>query len=356
VSKIDPSKATPQAPRLLRAGSKGAARAAAAKTKGLPAPVAAMDDEEEEPEESPESERKEQQEGADMMAQHETCRAAAEDAHKAAADAYAACKGTDSATALLAAEDAGDAAYAAHTSAKASSMALRGASPPPEAPGPGEDPSKGAPTPMAPGGQAVSPISLARALATAGGTAETQAKALAAVGMVDRLAALFGAKALEELEGLARAALADAKDAAELGAGAERAKVAEAKRAKDDAERALEAKLSAAVRARKYERAELFDVHEVAGVDASGAPVLIEHRTPKAWTREMPAKALDAMLAAKQARAGLGPIKPDTTAINVSSAVRQYGEARGYSEEQIAALAAQLPFTAARAASQETTR
>lgn len=344
---IDPSKATPQAPRALRVGSKGFARAQRATMAGQPAPAAAEDDDEDEDDDEmpPSSEEKP---GA-ALADHEPMRAAAEEACRAAADAYKASKGTDSAAALMHAEAMGDAAGEAHGKAKASSMALRGAALE-QAPA---DPAKPAPPAPAPPAGRVPVISLARAIAATGGTAEGQAKIAETIAFADRMMALFGGASLEEVEGRARAAHQDAKDAAELrAAAAVEAKRAE-KRAKDDAETALSRKLSAAVRAQKFARAELFDVSE--GIDAEGKSV--EVLTPQAWARAMAPTALDAMIAAKQARVGAGtpPIEPDTSPVNISAAVRQYGEARGYSEAQIARLAASM-FESGAAAPQEISR
>ncbi len=129
--RINPSKSTPQAPRKLRVGSKGHARALAAKAAGEPAPAAEEDyDEDKDPDDDDEEEK----------AAHEALRADAEAAHSEAADAYKAAKGTDSASALMAAEDAGDKAADAHAKCKASSMALRGAEPDSDSARPGAPP------------------------------------------------------------------------------------------------------------------------------------------------------------------------------------------------------------------------
>ncbi len=316
---IDPSKATPQAPLGLRAASTGAPKAGEG------------DDEEDD---GPPSSEK-----PDAMGDHEPLRAAAEEAHTKAAEAYGACKGSDSAALLMAADDAGDAATEAHAAAKASSMKLRGVEEaPPSSKRPGAPPA----VPAAPGAR-LDVHGLARAIAAQGGTADAQAKTLAAVGFSDRMLALFGGASLEETEGLARAAFADASDAKQLRAAAEKTKALAAKRAESDAETALRAEVTAAVTARKFTRAELAD----------DSPIAPGGWTPKAYLREMTAKSRASMFASKQARAvsagdAGGPLVPDETPMHISAAVRDYAARRGITDPAaIAKLAAAIPSNGA---------
>lgn len=334
---IDPSKATPQAPRSLRVGSKGFARAQIARMRGTAEPPPAADDDEDEDEGEKEPESSDR-DGA--MAAHEETRAAAAEAHTKAAEALEACKGSDSASGLLHAEEMGDDAGEKHEAFKTSSMKLRGAAPE-------EQPPAAAPQPAAPGAR-LHVVSLARAIAATGGDAAGQTKIAACVAHCDKMLALFGAPSLDDLEGLVRAAHQDAADAVGLRAAAKAAAKMAEKRARLDADVALRAELASAVRAGKYTRAELFDVAE-----ANGTEVL----TPHGWLREMPAAARAAMIAKKQARGGPGSprLVPDETPLNISAAVRAYGEARGYSEAQIAKLAETMPANpGAPAPSQET--
>jgi hypothetical protein len=318
---------------MKRIGSKGYARARAAEDAGEGPPSDREDDDEDEP---------------DAMAGHEPLRAAAEEAHTKAAAAYGASKGSDSAALLMAADQAGDAAGEAHQAAKASSAKMRGATVE-EAP---TDP-KAPPAPPAAPGARVNVVQLARAIATSGGTAETQALTLSAVGFADRMAALFGGASLDETEGYARAALADAADAKQLRAVVEKTKASAAKRAETDAETALRAEVTAAVTARKYDKAELTDPD----ANAPGG------WTPKAHLREMSAKTRAALFASKQARAsssgpGAGPLIPDDSVVQISAAVLDYGQRRGWpdGDPRYAAMAATLPtVTGASAPSTEAT-
>ncbi len=173
-------------------------------------------------------------------------------------------------------------------------------------------------------------VPLARALVT------LAARAAPGLGFARKLHALAGGASLDESEGKIRAALQDAKDTADLAAKVARLDAAEKKRAEGDADTALSKKLAAAVRARKYTRAELFDIAE-----KDGAEVL----TPKAWTREMSPSSLDAMIAAKLARLGADdpPPVPEDKPVHISAAVRAYARRRGITDEKkIAALAASM--------------
>lgn len=338
MSQIDPSKITPQAPRVLRAGGKGAARAAGTRLRGTKpwgAALRAMDDDDEDDDDEDDPADSER-DGAKAIADHEPLRAAAEEAHTKAAMAYGACKGTDSSAALLHADDMGDAAGEAHQAAKASSMTMRGAAMDPAAPP--KPPS--APVPAPPGASAAA---IARAsVALAGGDAAAQAELLAAATSGRKLRAIFGASSFDELEGIARAALADATEAKGLRAGAEKAKKKSATRAIADAEIALRAEVTAAVTARKYARAELADVTEALGADGV---TMVETWTPKAYLREMTTSARASMFAAKQARAEGSHVLPDETTAPISAAVADHCKARGYTAEQTARYAAQFALT-----------
>jgi hypothetical protein len=330
VSKIDPTKATPQAPDAMRSSTSGTTRADS--QDGDPDDDEKDEDDDEEDEDGPDSEREERD---DAMASHETVRAEAEDAHRVAADAYGACKGTDSAAALMHAEDMGDAAGDAHGRAKASSMQLRGALPP------GEEqalPSK------APGATATfaakpAPVDARAVIAVAGSDGAKQARVAEAAGFGERLLALFGGGTFAAAEGIARAAHQDAADAVALRAQVGREEKIRRRREKADAEKTLVAKLRGAVRAGKYARAELFDV-AVGAAGSDGKPT--EMLTPKAWLKALAPDALDAMIGAKQARASSAAIEPEDKPMHVSAAIGPYAAARGYSPEYAARLAAEM--------------
>jgi hypothetical protein len=141
---------------------------------------------------------------ADDMEAHEALRADAEACHAAAADAYAKAKGTDSAAALMAAEDAGDAAYDAHSKAKASSMKLRGA----EESDPDSKPAPGAPPPAP---------AAARALASLAGPAASTQLELAQLAAFGRTAiAKLGAKSIAGAELKLDAAVGALRDIAKV--------------------------------------------------------------------------------------------------------------------------------------------
>lgn len=247
--KIDPSKATPQAPRNLRVGSKGSARALAAKAAGEPPPAPKAD------EDSDEDEDEEDDDEHDQEAHDAACSAASEKM-RGAADAYDAAKGSDSASALMAAEDAGDDAAAAHEVGKASCMKMRGAEARDEPPKPGAPP-----PPAAGAARALT------ALAGPGATAQLELAQLAG-GMRDVLAltatATVGA-ALVKLEGW------------KLGAAeVARVRASEKSRAAATLAQAFHDRLSAACLA-GMDRAKAFNVTMVASKEVL---------TPKAsWTR-----------------------------------------------------------------------
>lgn len=271
----------------------------------------------------------------DLLAAHEANRAAAQASHEAAAASYKASTGSDSASLLMAAEDAGDAAAASHEAAKATSRALRGAAAVQEAqPNP---PPAGARAPVAP---------LVRSIATSGGASlGAQLDVAQSVAFAARMKVLFGGTTLDETEGLARAAHQDARDAVALRVAAKKEADAAVVRAKKDADAALRAELAAAVRAGKYTRAELFAVSE--SVDSDGKP--IEVLTPLTWVRDLTPAARASMIASKQARVGVGgvpAVEPDESPVHISAAVRAYAKRRGITDEKkIAALAAQLGAT-----------
>jgi hypothetical protein len=337
MSTIDPTKAVPQVPLALRA------------TVAAGVPKASRDDEddddrdEDDEDEDPDSSER----GTDLMGQHEPMRAAAEEACAAAADAYKASKGSDSAAALMHAEEMSAKARSACLAAEGTSSKLRGM-PAAEEQAPPTSRTPGAPPPPAkPAAVVVDPIrvstqALARAIAASGGDAAGQAKIAASVAFADRMLALFGVASLDEAEGAARAAMQDAAEVPTLRAAAEKARKRADRAAAEKAEAALVAEVSAAVRAGKWDRAELFDVAEVVGADGKPAEVL----TLKSWVREMSPKARTAMIAAKQAKAtaaGSGPATPDDTATPISAAVADYCARRGITDpKKIAALAAAM--------------
>jgi hypothetical protein len=152
---------------------------------------------------------------------------------------------------------------------------------------------------------------------------------------------LAGGATIEESEGKLRAALADAGSASALAARLATLEADAKARAERDADTALDKKLAAAVRARKYARTDLFDFttkKNEAGED-------VEVRTPQAWVRAMSPAAVDAMIAAKQARLGAGdpPPIPEDKPVHISAAVRAYAARRGITDEKkIAALAANM--------------
>jgi hypothetical protein len=328
--KIDPRKSVPQAPRVLRAGSKGYARAKTAEAAGDPPPDEQDDDDDDEEEEDPDSQR---EEASYSLDDHEPARADAEAKCAAASEAWKASKGTDSAAALMAAEAASAEARTACEAAEGSSQKLRGV-PPPLGPDAAAKPVAPPPTAAPPG--AIS----ARAIVKAAGTPDAAAhvELLAAATFGRKMKALFGGASFDESEGIARAAHQDAREAVGLRAAAVKAETAAKKRAEKDADAKLHATLLSAVKARKYARAELFDV----SANAAGAEVL----TPQAWTKAMSPEALTSMIAKKQARADLGGgpgPTPDETPVHISSAVADYCRARGITDPtKIAALAAEL--------------
>ena len=171
--RITPAAAVPQAPRSLRVAQRNRAEAPPPEAEEAPG-----GDEENDPDDEPD------------QADHDAACAAASEAMRSAADAYDAAQGTDSAAALMAAEDAGDAASEAHETAKASCLKMRGASADADAPPP-------PPGPPAPGA--------ARALAALGGTSaagQLEIAQLAALGrdVLTRTGAASSGEALLKLE------------------------------------------------------------------------------------------------------------------------------------------------------------
>ena len=121
MAKIIPSKSVPQAPRQLRVGSKGYARARAAEAQGKAPPDEREDDDEDEDEDAGDA--------ASKQAAHDEIADKASASYRAAADAAEATKGTDSASAHMAAEAAHDEAVEAGAKMKASCIAMRGGAP-----------------------------------------------------------------------------------------------------------------------------------------------------------------------------------------------------------------------------------
>jgi len=152
--RINPAVASPQAPRALRAGSKGHARAEAAKLAGEPPPARQADDDEDE--EDPEHD----DDAKDQEAHDAACAHAAEQ-YRAAADAADAAKGTDSAAALEAGEAAHDDAMEAGAAFKSSCMAMRGVEPEHAAPPPPPGAQARALSSLAPGGSAAAHMEVA---------------------------------------------------------------------------------------------------------------------------------------------------------------------------------------------------
>jgi hypothetical protein len=137
MSAIDPSKATPQAPRVLRVGSKGHARAQAAAAAGKPPPDKEPDDDEDEDEEDnvgyDDAPAPGEPDTEGMSAAAEACRTAS-DACGRAQEQLDACAtelegGTDSISTLTATETACDEAIEELQEAKAKCSSLRGAAP-----------------------------------------------------------------------------------------------------------------------------------------------------------------------------------------------------------------------------------
>ncbi len=159
--KINPALATPQAPRALRVGSKGHARAVAAAHASEAAPEEQDDDAEEA---DPEDEKSNQE-------AHDAIATSAAAGYRAAADAAEATMGSDSASMLQAGEGAHDAAMESGAAFKSSCIAMRGATeeaaPDSERPG----------APAAPTAQAI-----ARASATPTAAAHLEVAQYAALG------------------------------------------------------------------------------------------------------------------------------------------------------------------------------
>lgn len=181
MSQNDPTKATPQAPRSLRVGSRGYARALAAAADKKPPPDEEPDDDEDEPEDSAKPAAPGEPDTEGMAAASEACKTASEACARAGEqlDATAAelDGGTDSISTLQATEAACDEAVEELQEAKAKCMALRGAE--------AEEP--------APAVEAPPPAAQARALAGASPVRTAEAHVETA-----RLAA-FGAYALQRL-------------------------------------------------------------------------------------------------------------------------------------------------------------
>jgi hypothetical protein len=116
---IDPSKSTPQAPRKLRVGSKGWARARAAEADGKGPPEKQDDDDDDDDGDGADD-------AAAKQAAHDETADSAAACYRAAADAAEATKGTDSASAHMAGEAAHDDAMEAGAKFKASCVAMRG--------------------------------------------------------------------------------------------------------------------------------------------------------------------------------------------------------------------------------------
>jgi len=185
--KVNPAKSTPQAPRVLRVGSKGRARAEAAKAAGEPPPSAETDDDEDEDGDD------EDEDGEKDQAAHDAAMAKAAEDHRSAADCADAAAGTDSAAALMAYEDAHDAAMESGGVAKASAMKMRGAEAE-EAP-PDSQPAPAAPT--APGARA---IAAAAPVATAAAHLEVAQLAKLGRDVMLRTGAQSAAAAMLKLE------------------------------------------------------------------------------------------------------------------------------------------------------------
>jgi hypothetical protein len=245
--KIDPTKAVPQAPRALRAG----ARARAAEGDAAPDSVTGPDSDAGPPS------------SGDPMKEHEPNRAAAEAACLAAADAYKASKGSDSAAALMHAEEMSAAAREACSAAEGSSAKLRGAEG--EAAPPTKRPADMAP---APGARAI--------VAAAGGqTAAAHLEAAQLVALGRDVLARTGAATADAAMLKVEAALTALGEVKTLRAKETAAKLKATEQAKVD-------RLAAAVRA-GMPRAQAFTVSEgPAGPDGKPTEVL----TPKAvWMR-----------------------------------------------------------------------